>query len=461
MESSKITNLKNIKKIYFIGIGGSGMFPLAQILYEKGFEVSGSDIYESDTLQKVRNLGIKVNTNQIKENITDQDLIVFSAAIKETNPEIISAKEKNIPILERSVMLGIIFKQYKNSIGVSGTHGKTTTTSMITSILLDAEKSPTAVIGATLNKINGNSCVGNSEIIVGEACEYVDSFLQLYPYISVITNVEADHLDYFKTLENIKKSFHQFANQTSHLVIVNGDNQNAKECTENISAQCITFGLSEKNDYFADNIIYNVLQHPSFEIVYKNKKLADIELSVPGRHNIYNALAAFIACVELGVPIEIIRQSLKNFNGAHRRFEFLGKINDITVVDDFAHHPTEIETTLRSASKMGFNKVWAIFQPHTYSRTYMFLNDFVQALSLADTAIISEILPVRETNIYNIYSEDIVNKMKNGIYIPDFEGIADYILKNAKSGDLIITLGGGNVYKCASMIVKKLNTVCE
>ena len=251
MESSKIETLENIKSIYFIGIGGSGMFPLASILHEKGFSVSGSDIYESDTLEKVRKLGIKVNTEQVKENISGQDLVVFSAAIKESNPEIIAAKEQNVPIIERSVMLGIIFKKYKNSVGVSGTHGKTTTTSMITSILIDAQKSPTAVIGATFKKIGGNSCVGSSDIIVGEACEYVDSFLKLYPSISVITNVEADHLDYFKTFENVKKSFHQFANQTSDYVVVNGDDKDALECTQNIKAQVVSYGLSENNDYFA------------------------------------------------------------------------------------------------------------------------------------------------------------------------------------------------------------------
>ena len=456
MESSKIVNLDGIKSVYFIGIGGSGMFPLASILHEKGFLVSGSDIYESDTLEKVRNLGIKVNVNQVKENVTNQDLIVFSAAIKETNPEIIAAKEKHIPIIERSVMIGIIFKEYKNSVGVSGTHGKTTTTSMITSILIDAQKSPTAVIGATLNKIKGNSCVGKSDIMVAEACEYVDSFLTLYPSISVITNVEADHLDYFKTFENVKKSFHKFASQTSDFVIVNGDDESALECTKNINAGVVTFGLSEKNDYFAKNINYNNLQHADFDVFHENEKIAHLNLKVTGKHNVYNALAALAVCQKLGVTLEEIKSSLQNFTGAHRRFEFLGKINGITVVDDFAHHPTELETTLKSTAKMGFKTVWAVFQPHTYSRTYMFLSDFVKALANADKVIVSEILPVRETNTYGVHSQDIVNKMTNAKYIAEFDEISEYISQNAKDGDLVITLGGGNVYKCANMIVEKL-----
>ena len=456
MESSKIENLNGIKSIYFIGIGGSGMFPLASILHEKGFSISGSDIYESDTLEKVRKLGIKVNTQQVKENISGQDLIVFSAAIKETNPEIIAAKEQNIPIIERSVMLGMIFKNYKNSVGVSGTHGKTTTTSMITSILIDAEKSPTAVIGATLKKIGGNSCTGKSDIIVGEACEYVDSFLKLYPSISVITNVEADHLDYFKTFENVKKSFHKFASQTTDYVIVNGDDKDALECTNNIKAKVITYGISENNDYFAKNIKYNNLQHADFDVFHGNEKITHISLRVTGKHNVYNAIAALIAAKKLGVDINLIKASLENFTGAHRRFEFLGKINGITVVDDFAHHPTELASTLESTAKMGFKTVWAVFQPHTFSRTAMFLDDFVKALSNADRVIISDILPVREVNTYNVYAEDIVNKMSNAKHIPDFEGISDYVCENAKDGDLIITLGGGNVYKCANMIVQKL-----
>ena len=324
MKSSNINNLNDIKKIHFIGIGGSGMFPLAQILNDHGFEITGSDIYESDTLDKVKKMGISVAVKHDKENIKNQDLVVFSAAIKETNPEIQAAKEKNISIIERSIMLGIIFNNYKNSIGVSGTHGKTTTTSMITSILLDAKKDPTAVIGGTLPKIGGNSCAGESDIIVAEACEYVDSFLHLHPKISVITNVDADHLDYFGTLENVKKSFHQYASQTTGLIVVNGDDKNAKDVVENTTASKIFFGLSKENDYFADNIEFNEKQQARFDVFKGHEKITRLELSVPGNHNIYNALAAFIACSDLGVSPSEIQKSLKTFKGAHRRFEILG-----------------------------------------------------------------------------------------------------------------------------------------
>lgn len=461
MESSNVKNLDGIKKIHFIGIGGSGMFPLAKILYSQGFEVTGSDIYESDTMEKIEKLGIKVTLNQKKENMQNHDLVVFSAAIKESNPEITAAKEKNIPIIERSVLLGIIFKNYKNSVAVSGTHGKTTTTSMITSVLLDAGKEPTAVIGASLKKINGNSCTGNSDIIVGEACEYVDSFLQLFPSISVITNVDADHLDYFGSLENVKKSFGKFASQTKKLIIVNGDDDNSRDCVKNVKVKEIFFGMGEDNTYSARNVTYTNMQQAKFDIFKGSEKISHIELTVPGKHNLYNALAAFIVCSELEVPGEVISKSLHEFSGAHRRFEILGKINDITVADDFAHHPTEIKATLNAASKMGFNRVWAVFQPHTYSRTSMLLGDFAEALSIADKVVVSEILPVREVNTYGIHSRDLTDKIENSIYIPDFEQITEYILKNAKPGDLVLTLGGGNVYRCANMIksgLEKLNS---
>ena len=456
MKSSKLKNLDNIKNIYFIGIGGSGIFPLAHILKEKGFNISGADIYESDTLQKVRNLGIKVYTEHKEDNINGQDLIVFSAAIKETNPEIIAAKKMGIPIVERSVMLGLLFNKYKNSVGVSGTHGKTTTTSMITSVLIDSGKKPTSVIGATLQKIGGNSCIGDSDIIVAEACEYVDSFLKLTPAISVITNVEADHLDYFGNLENVIKSFKKYALQTSELVIYNGDDLNATKAVENIHKKLISFGLSENNDCFAKNITFGKMQNAQFDIINNNKPVAHINLSVPGKHNIYNALAAYIVCSCLGVNKEDFEKSITDFKGAHRRFEILIQKNGITVADDFAHHPTEIKSTLETASKMGFKRVIAIFQPHTFSRTSMFQKEFAEALSIADKVIVSDILPVREVNVYGVKSTDLTDNIKNSHYIPTFEEICEFVIKNAQSGDLILTLGGGNIYKCANMIAKKL-----
>lgn len=456
MESSKVQNLNGIKNVYFVGIGGSGMFPLACILHEKGYNVSGTDIYESDTLQKVRALGIKVYTEHNGANVKGQDLVVFSAAIKEDNPEITAAKSEGIPIIERSVMLGLIFNKYGSSIGVSGTHGKTTTTSMITSVLLDSGKDPSSVIGATLRKIGGNSCVGKSDIIVAEACEYVDSFLQLSPKVAVITNIDADHLDYFGTLDNITKSFHKYAMQTKDFVVANGDDVNVLRAVENINAKVVRFGLDESNEYYAKNVKFGDMQNAEFDIVHNYEVLAHVKLSVPGMHNVYNTLAAFVTCMLMGVSPQDFADSIINFKGAHRRFEILLRKRGITVADDFAHHPTEIESTLEAASKMNFKRVVAIFQPHTFSRTYMFVNEFAKALSLADEVIVSDILPVRETNIYGVKSTDLTDKIKNSHYIPAFEGICEFVTQNAQNGDLILTLGGGNIYKCANMIVEKL-----
>lgn len=452
-----INKLDNIKKIHFIGIGGSGMCPMAEILNKHGFEITGSDVYESDTFERIKSLGIPVVLGHKKENVKNKDLIVYTAAIKQNNPELLAAKEYNIPAIERSVMLGIITKRYNRSIAVSGTHGKTSTTAMITQILTTGNIDPTAIIGGKLPFIGGNSRVGSSDVIVCEACEYVDTFLQLHPYLSVITNIDADHLDYFGSLENIKKSFNKFCKQTSGLIVYNGDDKNSTDVVKNININKLTFGLNENNNYYAKNITIKSGAKISFTLMKNGKIFTDINLSVPGKHNIYNALAAAAVSDYIGVDKDIIKKALHEFSGVHRRFEVLGSPKNIVVADDFAHHPTEITAILSSAMSMEFNTVWAIFQPHTYSRTAILLDDFAKALSIADKVIISEILAVREENTYNIFSTDLGKKVKNSICIGSFEDITKYIKENAKPGDLVLTMGGGNVYKCANMILDALN----
>lgn len=454
---NNIDLLNNVKKIHFVGIGGSGMCPMAEILNKEGFEITGSDIYESDTLERIRALHIPVYIGHKKENVLGKDLIVYTAAVKRNNPELLAAQEFNIPAIERSVMLGLVTKRYSKSIAVSGTHGKTSTTAMITQILTTGKADPTAIIGGKLPFIGGNSRVGKSDIIVCEACEYVDTFLQLHPYISVILNIDADHLDYFGSLENIKKSFNKFGNQTSGLIIYNGDDKNSVDTVNDINIKKLSFGLNENNDYYAKDIITKSGAKMSFSLMKKGQKLCDIKLNVPGKHNIYNALAAAVVADYLSIDTEFIKKALSEFTGVHRRFEILGNPNDIVVADDFAHHPTEITAILNSAMSMGFNTVWAVFQPHTYSRTAILINDFAKALSIADKVIISEILAVREENTYNIYSKDLGEKVPNSVCIDSFEDITEYIKNNAKPGDLVLTMGGGNVYKCANMILKSLN----
>lgn len=452
--------LNNVKRIHFIGIGGSGMCPMAMILKSQGYEITGSDVYESDTLTRVKDFGIKVFMKHEASNVNNVELIVYTAAVKGDNPELVAAKELGIPAIERSVMLGILSRKYEDSIAVAGTHGKTSTTSMLTQIMVNGEKDPTAIIGGYLPFIKGNSRIGDSQLMICEACEYVDSFLQLNPAVSVILNVDADHLDYFKNLDNIKKSFNKFAKQTKRAIIVNGDDNNSLDCIKDVSGKdIITFGLSKTCDYRAYDIENCKSAFKKFKLEYKGEKICNIELSVPGVHNVQNALAAAAAAHYMGVKPCDIENGLKQFKGVHRRFEILGSVNGITVADDFAHHPTELKATLNCAMNMGFNNVWAVFQPHTYSRTAMLLDDFAKVLSIPDKLVMSEILAVRETNTYNIYTKDLADKIPGSVWFNTFEEITDYVVKNAKKGDLILTLGGGNVYVCANMIYKQLQAI--
>ncbi len=454
--------LDRVKRIHFIGIGGSGMCPLAEILHHDGFQLTGSDINESDTLARIRSYNIPVFMGHRPENIGDAELVVYTAAVKKDNPELVAARERGIPALERSVMLGIVTRRYRNSIAVSGTHGKTTTTAMITQVCIDGNLDPSAIIGGKLPYIGGNGRVGKSETIICEACEYVDTFLQLTPAVSIILNIDADHLDYFKTVDNIIKSFHQFSTQTSRVLIVNGDDANTQKAVQGVTgAKIITFGLKPGNDYSAARISDKEKACEDFTVLKNGKKLLDVSLSIPGRHNIYNALAAAATADYLGIPADCIADSLHRFTGVHRRFEILGKFNGITVADDFAHHPTELTATLTAAMHMGFRQVWALFQPHTFSRTYLLLDDFAKALSIPDHVILSRILAVRETNTYHIYSKDLAEKIPGSVCRDTFEEMADYVMARAQPGDLILTLGGGDIYKCANLIVKRYKEKTE
>ena len=448
--------LDNIKRLHFVGIGGSGMCPMAMVLHDMGYQITGSDMNESETLERVRLHGIFAVVGHKAENVGDTELVVYTAAARDDNPEILAAKERGIPALERSVVLGMISRKFKIPVCISGTHGKTTTTAMLTQILVEAGANPNAIIGGKLPLIDGNSCIGDSDVFVCEACEYVDTFLQLYPSISVITNIDADHLDYFKTLDNIIRSFHQFAAQTSQKVIVNGDSANALKSMAGISsAQIITFGFSPENDYYAADMNEEDTACEDFTLMHKGENLGRINLTVPGEHNVYNALAAAAAAYELGTDPADICKSLQNFGGVHRRFEILGTFGGITVADDFAHHPTELTAVLNSAMKMGYDNVWAIFQPHTYSRTYNHFDDFVKALSIPNELIMTEILAVREENVYGIETKNLADKIPGSVWFSSNEEIADYVISKASENDLILTLGGGDIYKLANLIVEK------
>ena len=448
--------LENKRHIHFIGIGGSGMFPLAQILHAKGYYLTGSDNNETDTLQMVREMGIPVTLGQKAENIEGADLIVHTAAIMPDNPELIAARKSGVPTIERSVLLGEITAHYSDAVCISGTHGKTTTTSMTTQILLDAGIDPTCVIGGKLPAIHGSGRVGKSPVMVCEACEFVDTFLKLYPDIAVILNIDADHLDYFKTMENLIASFRKFAEKATKVLIVNGDDLNTQKAVSGLDKRILTFGYAPTNDYYPKNIVHVDGVTLSFDLCRKEEVLTRITLHIPGDHNVLNAIAACVASHEAGATWEQCAAGLNAFHGAQRRFEVLGKIGGITVADDYGHHPTEIEATLKAAKALPFKRVWAVHQPFTYSRTATLLDDFARVLSHADFVVLSEIMGSREKNTYNIYAKDLAAKIHGCVWFPNFPEIADYVVKNARPGDLILTLGCGDINKCAHLIVEKL-----
>ena len=446
--------IEGVRRIHMIGIGGSGMCPLAEILHSKGYELTGSDNNESDPLSRIRNLGIKVFMGHSADNIKGAQLVVYSAAISEDNPELKAAREQGIPTMERSHMLGALTRHFDNVIGVCGTHGKTTVTSMITQILILNKMDPTAVIGGKLPLINSNGIAGGSETMVCESCEFVDTFLQLSPDIAVLLNIDNDHLDYFKTMENLTLSFHKFLAMAGRAYI-NGDDERAKKAAEDISADIVTFGFGEKNIYRAENIKRGKFGF-LFDVIKNGEKIISIEMHIPGRHNVLNGLAAFAVCYDMGVPAEGIKDAVQKFTGAGRRFEFLGEYGGFMLADDYAHHPTEIRATLSAAKELDYNRVIAVFQPFTFSRTALLKDEFISALSLADKVILTPIMGSREVNTYGISSEDLAKGLKNAVIADGFENIADTVIKTAGKGDLVITMGGGDIYKAAHIIQKRL-----
>ena len=454
MITSNILNGK--KHIHFIGIGGSGMYPLAQILHSQGYFLTGSDNNETETLDAVRKMGINVFLGQSAENIEGADLIVHTAAIMDDNPELIAAKASSVPVLERSELLGLVTTWYNNAICVSGTHGKTTTTSMLTQIFIESGVDLSCVIGGKLKSIGGSGRAGKSDILVCEACEFVDTFLKLSPDISIILNIDEDHLDYFKTLDNIINSFMKFSLKTTKQLIVNGDDVNTMRAIDGITDKKITtFGFGEDNEYYS---IINKTRgmQTDFSLFHNKEKVGDFTIFVPGVHNVLNATAAAAAALSCGVDVEGLALGLQTFGGAGRRFEKIATVNGVTIVDDYAHHPAEIKVTLEATKKLDFKRVWAVHQPFTYSRTSLLLNDFAEVLKIADKCVLTEIMGSREKNTYNIYSKDLSDKIDGCVWFPTFDEVVDYVAENVEEGDLVITLGCGDVYKVAKKLASKL-----
>ena len=446
--------LTGIKRVHMIGIGGSGMCPLAEILHSKGYVLTGSDNNEGDTLNRIKNLGIKVFMGHNAKNIEGAELVVYSAAISEDNPERVAAKEKGIPTMERSLLLGALTRHYDNVIGVCGTHGKTTVSSMITQILYLNKMEPSAVIGGKLPIINSNGICGKSDILVCESCEFVNTFLELSPDISVLLNIDNDHLDFFKTMENLVNSFKQFISM-SKFCFFNGDDSLSLSAAKDIKAEKITFGMNKTNTYNARN------PKPSkfgfaFDVYKNDEFLINLDLKAPGKHNVLNALAAFSVCHYLGVTPEGIKSAIETFTGAGRRFEFLGEFENFVLADDYAHHPSEISATLQAAKDLKYNRVIAVFQPFTYSRTALLKDDFIDALKVADKVILTPIMGSREVNTYGITSEDLAKGLNSCTLVETFDEAVEEIINTTKKGDIVITMGGGDVYKIARKVAEKL-----
>jgi len=449
--------LKKVKRVHFIGIGGAGMCPLAEIMLSLGYNVSGSDNNDTETFRRIEKEGAKVYLGQKKENLTDDiELVIYTNAILAGNEELEYAKE-NFPSFERAELLGAMSRIFTNCIGVCGTHGKTTTSSMITQILLEAGLDPSAVIGGKLPVINAYGRFGKSQNFVCESCEFNNTFLKMNPDIAVILNIDEDHLDFFGNLENIKKSFRKFAEKTTKTIIYNGDDENTVDTLKGIEGKkLISVGRNDGNEWFAKNVDIPGGFHSSYDVYHNGEFVAKAELSVPGEHNILNSLCAFAAAYESGADVESICKGLKAFGGAARRFELLGKYKGITFADDYAHHPAEIKVTLDAAKKMGYKNVWAVHQPFTFTRTSLLLDDFAEVLQIADKCVISAIMGSREVNTIGIKAKDLADKVPNSVQLDTFEEICDYVTENAQDGDLVITLGCGDVYKVARMMVNRL-----
>ena len=439
------------------------MSGLAEILMNEGFRVSGSDMKSSELTDNLEKKGAVISIGQKAENISDPDLVVYTAAIHPDNPEYAEAVKKGIPMLSRAELLGEIMANYGEAVNVSGTHGKTTTTSMITDIMLEAGKEPTVTVGGMLDAIGGNIKIGKRDLFIAEACEYTNSFLSFHPTIAVILNVEADHLDFFKDIDDIRSSFKRFAltlpQDDRGYLIINGDIRDVSYFTDAVKCGCLTFGKAPGCDLTAADIEFDDKACASYSLIVKGENKGRVVLSVPGEHNVYNSLAAIGVGLRLGIGLDTIIRALKGYTGTKRRFELKGNVRGFDVIDDYAHHPQEIEATLKAAAMYPHKKLFVVFQPHTYTRTKALLNEFADALCGADEVILADIYAAREKNTIGISSGDladlIAEKGGRSIYIPDFESIKEYIYDNVKEGDLLITMGAGNVVDIADQLVKE------
>ena len=435
------------------------MSSLAEILLNRGYEISGSDSCQSAVTDKLSSIGIKVAIGQREENIAkDCDLAVYTAAVSEDNPELAEARKRGIDTIDRAELVGMMMLSYKYPVSVAGTHGKTTTSSMVSEIFIEAGVDPTVSIGGMMPSIGGNYRVGGRDYFVLETCEYKDSFLKFNPHSAIILNIDRDHTDYFKTMDQMYQSFNSFIKRIPDdgFLVINKDITN--KVTEGFNGRVITYGKDSKADWYAEDISYNDLGYGSYNAVYKGEKIARVELSVPGEHNVYNSLSAVALCREYGLPLDAILKGIKKYCGTDRRFQYKGSFNNVRVIDDYAHHPTEIKATIGSARKNEINKLWICFQPHTYTRTYDLLEEFASALSGADVVGLVDIYASREKDTGLVSSADLQKRIEalgtKAYYIGDMAEAKKFLAENCSPQDMLITMGAGDVFKVGEALVK-------
>ena len=445
------------KRAHLAGIGGVSMSPLAEVLHSMGLSVQGSDMNDSPAVEHLRALGIPVAIGHAADNLGDADFVVRTAAIHDDNPEISGAVARGIPVFERAQAWGAIMHGYRNALCISGTHGKTTTTSMCTHILMAAERDPTVMIGGTLPLLHAGHRVGAGDTIVMEACEYYNSFHAFSPTVAVILNIEADHLDFFKDLADIERSFHAFADLVPQrgYVIANADDKGARDAVAGLSHPVFTFSLADRTaDCYARDVAF-FDGCASFDVMIHGELYAHVDLHIPGKHNILNALAAASAAYVLGIPGQAVTLGLEDFRGAGRRFEHKGSYHGAAVYDDYAHHPAELHALLTTARSMGYDRVICAFQPHTYTRTKALFDDFVRELQLPDVTVLAEIYAAREQNVLGISSRDLAEKIPGAIYCSTLDKVADTLAGLARPGDLILTVGAGDIFRAGEKLLER------
>ena len=447
--------VKKYDYVHLVGIGGISMSGIAKVLMYNGTKVSGSDTGDGDILDELKDMGATIFCGHNASNIDNQNLVVYTAAVKDDNAELVEARKKGIETVDRATMLGWIMKDYKNAISVAGTHGKTTTTSMMAYILMEAMLDPTVMVGGELDILGGNFRMGASDYFVTESCEYCRSFLKFFPKVAMILNVEEDHLDYYKDIDDIIDAFADFAALVppdGYVIAPSGD-ENAMKAAQNTKGTLLTFGW-DKADFVPMNIEFNRFGYAKFDVAFKGSIITSIELNVAGRHNVLNATACVAASFAMGIDMAHVSGGLGKFSGTKRRFEKKGMFGGALVIDDYAHHPTEIKTTIDSVSRIDHNKAWFIFQPHTYTRTYTLFDEFVKVLSGVENLIIADIYAAREKDTGLVSSKQLADAIDGAIYIDSFDKIENYIRENASSGDVVITVGAGNVVKIGENLVK-------